>query len=155
MRMRSGLSGVCAAALLAGAALLASAMPAAAKEPAACQAISFRSLPSGAPDGVQDAGLKPTKSGRIEIKADVQGGLPKNYFMTLKGNKVDGTDKAVKISDACLKAKNVALPYKTQPAGACTGDRFRVVLEKQGGKHAAQFFGLQGDAWALCSSAMM
>ena len=148
---RSSVAGVCAAALMAAAALVAG--PAQAKEPAACQAISFRPVPSGAPDGVQDAGLKPTKSGRIEIKADVQGGAAKNYFMTLKGNKVDGGDKGPKVSDGCLKAKHVALPYKTQPAGACTGERFRVVIEAQGAKKVAQFFGLHGSAWEHCSSA--
>jgi hypothetical protein len=149
----SRVSGALAVALLAAGAVLAVApAPAAAKEPAACQQVSFRTIPPGAPDGVQDAGMKPTRSGRIEIKADVAGGAAKHYFMVLKGNKIDGVGKA-KVSDACLKQSNVALPYKTQPAGQCTGDRFRVVLEKGGGgKFAAQFFGLQGGAWALCSS---
>ncbi len=151
--MRSSVAGVCAVALVAGTALLAA--PAQAKEPAACQAISFRPIPSGSPDGVQDAGLKPTKSGKVEIKAEIQGGMAKNYFMALKGNKVEADAKGPKVSDACLKSKNVALPYKTQAAGACTGDRFRVVIENQGGKKVAQFFGLQGDAWAHCSSAVM
>jgi len=150
---RSSVAGVCAAALMAGAALVA--VPAQAKEPAACQAISFRPIPAGSPDGVQDAGMKPTKSGRIEIKADVQGGAAKNYFMAIKGTKVDGTDKGPKVSDGCLKSKHVALPYKTQPAGACTGERFRVVIETQGGKKVAQFFGLHGNAWEHCSSATM
>lgn len=151
--MRSSVAGVCAVALMAGVALLAS--PAQAKEPAACQAISFRPIPAGTPDGVQDAGLKPTKSGKVEIKAEVQGGAAKNYFMALKGNKIDGGDKGPKVSDRCLKAKNVALPYKAQPAGACTGERFRVVIEAQGGKKVAQFFGLHGSAWEHCSSATL
>lgn len=150
---RSSVAGVWAAALVAGMAVLAG--PAAAKEPAACQAISFRAIASGTPDGVQDAGLKPTKSGKVEIKAEVQGGAAKNYFMTIKGSKVDGGDKGPKVSDACLKSKHVALPYKTQPAGACTGERFRVVIETQGAKKVAQFFGLHGSAWEHCSSTTM
>lgn len=150
---RSSVAGVCAAALVAGAALLAS--PAQAKPPAACQAISFRPIAAGTPDGVQDAGLKPTRSGKVEIKAEVLGGAAKNYFMTLKGARVDGGDKGPKVSDACLKAKHVALPYKMQPAGACTGERFRVVIEAQGAKKVAQFFGLHGSAWEHCSSATM
>lgn len=151
--MRSSVAGVCAVALMAGVALLAS--PAQAKEPAVCQAISFRSIPAGTPDGVQDAGLKPTKSGKVEIKAEVQGGAAKNYFMALKGTKIEGGEKGPKVSDACLKAKHVALPYKSQPAGACTGERFRVVIEAQGAKKVAQFFGLHGSAWEACSSATM
>ncbi|HYG91621.1 MAG TPA: hypothetical protein VD978_35835 [Azospirillum sp.] len=151
--LRSSVSGVCAVALVAGAALLAS--PAQAKAPAACQAISFRPIPAGSPDGVQDAGLKPTKSGKVEIKAEVQGGAAKNYFMALKGNKIEADTKGPKVSDACLKAKNVALPYKTQAPGACTGERFRVVIENQGGKKVAQFFGLHGNAWEHCSSATL
>ncbi|WP_247887205.1 hypothetical protein [Azospirillum sp. SYSU D00513] len=151
--MRASVAGVCAFVVMAGAALAVS--PAQAKEPAACQAISFRPLLPGAPDGVQDAGLKPTKSGRVEIKADVQGGNATNYFMTLKGNKVEAGTGGPKVSDGCLKAKNVALPYKTQTAGACTGERFRVVIERQGEKRVAQFFGLHGEAWEHCSSAVM
>lgn len=148
---RSNVAGVCAVALVAGMTLAVS--PAQAKEPAACQAISFRPIPPGSPDGVQDAGLKPTKSGKVEIKAEVAGGAAKNYFMALKGTKIDGSEKGPKVSDSCLKSKNVALPYKTQPAGACTGERFRVVIETQGGKKVAQFFGLHGSAWEHCSSA--
>lgn len=150
---RTRLMGVLAVALMAGAALAVS--PAQAKEPAACQAISFRPIPAGAPDGVQDAGLKPTKSGRVEIKADVQGGVAKNYFMALKGTKVEAEAKGPKVSDGCLKSKHVAVPYKTQAPGACTGERFRVVIENQGGKKVAQFFGLHGSAWEHCSSAAM
>ena len=150
---RSSVAGGCAAVLVAGAALLAS--PAQAKEPAACQAISFRAIPPGAPDGVQDAGMKPTKSGKVEVKAEVQGGMVKNYFLAIKGARIDGGDKGPKVSDGCLKSKHVALPYKIQPAGACTGERFRVVIETQGARKVAQFFGLHGNAWEHCSSTTM
>ncbi len=148
---RSYVSGVFAAVVMMGMALPASSLQA--KEPAACQAISFRPIPPGSPDGVQDAGEMATKAGRIEIKANVQGGAAKNYFMTLKGVTIDGGGAGPKISDACLKTKNVALPYKSQTAGACTGERFRVVIERRDDKHIAQFFGLHGDAWEHCSSA--
>lgn len=120
------------------------------KEPPKCAAISFRPIPAGVPDGEQETGSYRSRFGKIEIKAEVQGGVGKNYFMVLNGQKV-AAGAAPKVSPACLTSKHVAVPYKTQAAGACTGERFRVVIDRSGAKPVALFFGLHGSAWDYCS----
>ncbi|PWC95215.1 hypothetical protein [Azospirillum sp. TSO5] len=138
--------------LLAGGFAVLAAAPAEAKDPPACAAISFRALPSGAPDGEQDAGLYKSRFGKIEVKADVKGGQATTYYMVLNGKKVDGPANPPKMSDACLKSKHVKLPFAKQPQGTCTGSRFRVVVDRSSGKPVAAFFGLQGEDWAYCSA---
>jgi len=141
-----------AALLLAGGIAMLAAAPAEAKDPPSCAAISFRSLPSGAPDGEQDAGLYKSRFGKIEVKADVKGGQATNYYMVLNGKKVDGPANPPKMSEACLKSKHVKVPVAKQAQGTCTGTRFRVVVDRSSGKPVAAFFGLQGEDWAYCSA---
>lgn len=121
------------------------------KEPPACAAISFRPIPPGAPDGEQDAGLYKSRFGKIEVKAEMRGGQATNYYMVLNGKRIDAAGTPPKAADSCLKSKHVRLPYQKQPAGACTGSRFRVVIDRSGKQPVALFFGLQGDDWAYCS----
>lgn len=138
--------------MMAGA-VVAMAQPAAAaagKEPPKCAAISFRPIPSGTPDGMQDTGMYRSRFGKIEIKAEVQGGMAKNYVMVLNGKTI-APGPAPKVANACLTSKHVTVPFKTQPAGACTGERFRVVIDRSGAKPVALFFGLHGSAWDYCS----
>lgn len=139
--------------LAAGLAVVSLAAPAHAqkKDPPSCAAISFRPVPPGAPDGEQDAGLYKSRFGKIEIKADVKGGQAVNYYMVLNGKKIDAAANAPKASDACLTSKHVKLPFQKQAAGACTGNRFRVVIDRSGKQPVALFFGLQGEDWAYCS----
>lgn len=143
-----------AALLLAGGltAFAAVSTPAEAKDPPSCAAISFRPLPTGTPDGEQETGLYKSRFGKIEVKADVKGGLATNYYMVLNGKKVDGPATPPKLSDACLTSKHVKLPFAKQAQGACTGSRFRVVVDRSGAKPVAAFFGLQGEDWAYCSA---
>ncbi|WP_448202498.1 hypothetical protein [Azospirillum sp. sgz302134] len=147
------LSRLCGVALVAGLATAALVSPAHAqkKEPPSCAAISFRPIAPGAPDGETDAGLYKSRFGKIEIKADVKGGQATNYFMVLNGKKIDASATPPKVSDSCLKSKHVKLPYQKQAAGACTGSRFRVVIDRSGKQPVALFFGLQGEDWAYCS----
>ncbi|WP_247893333.1 hypothetical protein [Azospirillum endophyticum] len=146
------LPSLAAALLLAGGFAALAASPAEAKDPPSCAAISFRSLPGGAPDGEQDAGLYKSRFGKIEVKADVKGGQATNYYMVLNGKKVDGPANPPKMSDSCLKSKHVKLPLAKQTQGTCTGSRFRVVVDRSSGKPVAAFFGLQGEDWAYCSA---
>lgn len=122
------------------------------KEPPACSAISFRTVPPGTPDGEQDAGLYKSRFAKIELKAEVQGGVAKTYYMVINGKKVEQATTPPALSDGCLTSKNVKLPYQKQPAGSCTGERFRVVIDRSSGKPVAAFFGLQGNAWAYCNA---
>lgn len=143
---------VCATAAVTAAVLAASAAPAQAKEPPACAAISFRTIAPGGPDGEQEAGLYKSRFGKIEIKTDVKGGQGTNYVMVLNGKKVEGPANPPKLSDSCLKSKHVKVPFAKQPAGSCTGTRFRVIIDRSSGKATAAFFGLQGEDWAYCSA---
>ncbi|MDQ2105678.1 hypothetical protein [Azospirillum isscasi] len=150
------LSRLCGAALVAGAAALATlalAQPAFAqkKEPPACAAVSFRPIAPGAPDGETDAGLYKSRFGKIEVKAEVKGGQATNYYMVLNGKRIDAAANPPKAADSCLTSKSVKLPYQKQAAGACTGNRFRVVIDRSGKQPVALFFGLHGDDWAYCS----
>lgn len=122
------------------------------KEPPACAAISFRPIASGSPDGEQDAGLYKSRFGKIEVKASVKGGLASNYYMVVGGKKVDGPANPPKVSEPCLKSKHVSVPFQKQSPGACVGTRFRIVVDRSGGKPTLVFFGLQGNEWAYCSA---
>lgn len=126
--------------------------PAEAKDPPACAAVSFRTIVPGGPDGEQDAGLYKSRFGKIEVKADVKGGQGTNYVMVLNGKRIEGPATPPKLSESCLKSKSVKIPFAKQAAGSCTGSRFRVVIDRSGGKAVAAFFGLQGDDWAYCSA---
>nr|WP_114861673.1 hypothetical protein [Azospirillum brasilense] len=147
------LSRLFGAALVAGIATIVFAQPVLAqkKEPPACGAVSFRAIAPGAPDGETDAGLYKSRFGKIEVKAEVKGGQATNYYMVLNGKRIDASANPPKAADSCLKSKSVKLPYQKQAAGACTGNRFRVVIDRSGKQPVALFFGLHGDDWAYCS----
>jgi hypothetical protein len=132
--------------------LAGAATPAAAKEPPVCAAISFRPIPAGAPDGDQDAGLYKSPHGKIEIKAEVQGGQAANYYMAINGKKTEAMTTAPKVAETCLAAKHIKTPFKSLPAGACVGSRFRVVIDRSGAKPIAVLFGLQGKEWSYCNA---
>lgn len=120
-------------------------------EPPSCAALSFRPIATGMPDGEHEAGQYRSRFGKITINAKVEGGLTKNYSMILNGKAVDPAAPAPAASNACLQSKHVKLPFQKQAAGSCTGERFRVVIDRSGKKPVALFFGLQGSDWAYCS----
>lgn len=149
------------AAMLAGTAVVviaaapATAQKAQKKEPPSCAAISFRPIPSGMPDGEQDAGLYKSRFARIEIKAQVKNGQPETYYMLLNGKKPTPISGPLpKAVEPCLQAKSVKLPVKAQD-GSCTGTRFRVVIDSSGSQKLAMLFGLHGNEWRYCSAAAM
>jgi hypothetical protein len=122
------------------------------KSPPTCSQISFRALVPGAPDGEQDAGLYKSRFGKVEVKANVKGGEAQDYFMTINGKRPEAfAGPLPKHVDSCLKSKSVVLPVKSQ-AGACTGSRFRVVVDRSAAPNLAMFFGLKGGEWHLCSA---
>lgn len=123
------------------------------KEPPACAAISFRPVAAGTPDGEQEAGSYKSRFGRIEIRADVKGGMASNYYMVINGKRADAMPTPPAASEKCLTSKSVKLPFEKQAPGACTGERFRVVIDRSGAKPMALFFGLRGNAWAYCNAA--
>lgn len=138
---------------LAAALLITGPALAAGKEPPSCAALTFKPLQSGAPEGEQNAGMYKSRFGRVEIKADVKNGTAQNYYMVLNGKRPTSLTGAVpKHVEACLKTKNVAVPYKSQGATACTGERFRVVMDRSGKEPITMLFGLQGKEWAFCDA---
>lgn len=125
------------------------------QEPPACAAISFRPLVSGLADGEQDAGLYKSRFAKIEIKATVKTGEAQNYYMVLNGKKAEPlAGGAPKSSEQCLKSKNIGVPVKVQN-NACTGSRFRVVIDSSGNQKTAMLFGLQGNSWLFCNAAKL
>ncbi|HYD32492.1 MAG TPA: hypothetical protein VEB64_16740 [Azospirillaceae bacterium] len=122
------------------------------KEPPACAAISFRPLVPGMPDGEQDSGLYKSRFGKIELKAKVEGGEARDYFMTINGQRPEVLKAGIpKSAESCLRSKNVKTPAKASE-GACTGNRFRVVIDRSGAKKVVMLFGLQGDEWRFCQA---
>lgn len=145
-----------AAALAAAVALVASAVPAAAqtrKEPPSCAAISFRPVAAGMTDGEHDAGLYKSRFGRIELKATVKNGEGQDYFVLVNGKRPTAVPTGIpKSAEACLKAKNVAVPAKSSGA-SCIGSRFRAVIDSSTGDKYLMLFGLQGTEWRFCNAA--
>ncbi|MEI6557080.1 MAG: hypothetical protein WCO00_01635 [Rhodospirillaceae bacterium] len=145
-------SGIGAVLLMAAAGLIVSPASAAdGKQPPACAAISFRPVAGTPPDGEQDSGLYKSRFVKIELKATVKAGLATNYYLLINGQKADGVGAPPKGSDGCLKSKHIAVPVKAQPAGACTGERFRVAILRSGKDKTALLFGLHGSEWQFCS----
>jgi hypothetical protein len=139
--------------LAAGGLAVVSADAAEGKEPPTCSAISFRPLLPGAPDGEQDAGLYKSRFVKLELKATVKGGAPETYYLLINGKRPEPLAGGVpKGANDCLKSKHVAVPVKTQ-GETCTGNRFRVVIERTGDHKTAMLFGLQGNDWLFCSVA--
>jgi len=123
------------------------------KQPPACAAISFRPVASTLPDGDHDAGLYKSRYGKIELKATVKAGAA-SYYMLVNGQKPDAIAGGVpKGTESCLKSKHVAVPVKSQGANACTGTRFRVVIDRSPSRKVAMLFGLHGNDWMFCSAA--
>jgi hypothetical protein len=121
------------------------------KGPPACAAINFRPVPSGQSDGVQDAGLYTSRFGKIELKATVKGGEPEDYFVEFNKKKMQPLSGAIPKNIAnCLGSKKVPVPTKADN-GACTGTRFRLVIDRTGSPKIAVLYGLRGGSWQPCT----
>jgi hypothetical protein len=137
---------------LAVAAALLAATPALAadKKPPACAAVNFRPV-AAMNDGTQTAGHYKSRFGSIDLLADVKGGQA-TYRTTVNNQPlVPFKGDIPKASYPCLKSKHVATP--PQPVGgACTGSRFRVVVDSSGKSKLVMLYALQGDDWKLCEA---
>lgn len=147
MRVRSR-----AMAIIIGATAVAVAAPAAAADKP-CGKIDFRPLNQGMPDGEHIAGLYNSKSGKIELMGQMKNGQAQNYWLSIKNKPMEAAAAVPKGADSCLKQFHVKLPYETQAKGACTGNKFRIVIDnKSGGKKTLMLFGLHGDDWKFCQA---
>jgi hypothetical protein len=121
------------------------------KHPPACSAIAFRPVPSGLTDGVQDAGLYKSRFGRIEVKAAVKSGEAQNYYVEVNGKQLGAPNGALpQTVQACAKAKRLSAPAKAD--GACTGDRFTVLIDHSGQQRYILLYGHRGGTWHYCSA---
>src|SRR5213082_2970208 len=85
----------------------------------ACSAISFRPLPSGMPDGEQQAGMYKSRNGRLELRADVKRGNPGDYHVTTGGKRLAAAPATLPEAAAkCAAVKK--MPKPEAPASACT-----------------------------------
>ncbi|MDR3435148.1 hypothetical protein [Telmatospirillum sp.] len=125
------------------------------KDPPACGAITFRSLGAAPQEGTQNAGLYRSRFGKIVLRADVNGGQAKTYFLEVNGKQLDPLKGALPASlNECLNSKHVKMPAPAAGA-SCLGERFRVVLDNTGKQKYVMLFALKGDVWALCNASQM
>ncbi len=143
--------GFAAAATLVGLLVL-SAQAAEKREPPSCAAIAFRPVPSGASDGVQDAGLYKSRFGRIEVKANVKGGAAQSYFVEINGKALTEVPAAdlPKAATNCAKVKRMSAPAK--PLDPCDGDRLTVLITHGNDKRYFLLYGHTGGSWQYCSA---
>lgn len=130
-------------------------LPAAAaerREPPACAAIAFRPIAPGAGDGVQDAGLYMSRFGRIELKANVKGGVATGYFLDINGKplKPVAARDLPRSAAACAKVKRLSAPAK--PLDPCDGDRLTVLITHADGKRYFVLYGRTRKVWHYCSA---
>jgi hypothetical protein len=120
----------------------------------ACSAISFRPLPTGMPDGEQQAGMYKSRHGRLELRAEVKQGNPSDYYVTSAGKRVAATPATpASLPEAavtCAAAKK--MPKPDTPASSCTGQRFTVVIAHSGDQRLALLYGQDGGSWHFCSA---
>ena len=129
-----------------------SAVAAEKKEPPSCAAIAFRPVPSGLNDGVQDAGLYKSRFGRIELKANVKGGVAESYFVEINGKPLSAVPapNLPKEAESCAKVKRMSAPAK--PLDPCSGDRLSVLITHHDDKRYFLLYGHSGGTWHYCSA---
>jgi hypothetical protein len=117
----------------------------------ACSAIIFRPLPSGTPDGEQQAGMYRSRHGRLELRAEVKQGTPVDYYVTSAGKRVAAAPTSLpEAAVDCAAAKK--LPKPETPASSCTGQRFTVVVAHAAAQRLALLYGQDGGSWHFCSA---
>jgi hypothetical protein len=130
-------------------AALAAPAPSQAKEPPQCAKIEFRPVPSGMTDGEQDAGLYKSRFGKLEVRATVKEGEPRDYYVVVNGKQLAPLTGAVpKSAESCAQEKRLAAPGK--PVDACTGQKFATVIDRAGDKRTVLLYALQGREWKFC-----
>src|SRR5204862_5624031 len=104
----------------------------AAKSAPSCAALTFRSVPAGASDGEQSAGMYRSRFARLELRARVQNGAPANYYIVAGGTRLPAAQGWPEAAANCTTLKKMPLPQAA--ADPCTGDRFTMVVAHAGDK---------------------
>ena len=121
------------------------------KQPPACSALTFRPVPSGLSDGEQNAGLYPSRFGRIEVMATVKNGEAVDYYVDVSGKRPAALSGALPESvGACAKAKR--LGAVGNPPEHCLGDKLAVLIDHTGGERYVLLYAHRGNEWHFCSA---
>lgn len=102
------------------------------KSAPACAALVFRPLPSGGTDGEQTAGSYKSRFARLELRATVENGAAKNYYLVAGGNRIASTPQVPQAASDCAASKKMPRPGPAKEA--CTGEHFTAVLAHVGEK---------------------
>jgi hypothetical protein len=117
----------------------------------ACSAINFRPLPTGMPDGEQQAGMYKSRYARLELRAGVKQGNPVDYYVTSGGKRVGSAPSSLpEAAASCAAAKK--MPKPENPSSSCAGRRFKVVVSHAGDQRLALLYGEDGASWHFCSA---
>ena len=136
--------------------LLAAAVPlvgvrAAEKKPPACSALTFRPVPSGQSDGEQNAGIYPSRFGRIEVMATVKNGEAVDYYVEVSGKRPTAVSGALPESvSTCAKAKR--LGAASNPPEHCIGDKLAVLIDHTDKERYVLLYAHHGSEWHFCSA---
>ena len=136
-------------------ALTALSVPAATKAPGqappACAAITFRPLPPGMSDGEQEAGMYRSRTGGLELRAEVKQGTPSDYFVTTGGKRIAAAPSNLpEAAASCAALKK--MPKPEAPASSCIGQHFRVVVAHAGEQRLALLYAQDASNWHFCSA---
>jgi hypothetical protein len=123
---------------------------AAAKAAPACSSLGFKALPTAGAEGEQTAGLYKSRLARLELRATVQNGAATNYYVVANGTRPASAQGLPETAASCAATKKMPKPQTT--AGACTGDRFTVVVAHAGQQRFAMLYAQHGGAWSYCGA---
>ena len=123
---------------------------AAGKAAPSCAALAFRSVPAGAADGEQSAGMYRSRFARLELRASVKDGAPANYYITAGGTRVAAAQSLPAGVGNCATLKKMPTPQAA--ADSCTGDRFTLVVSHADDKRYALLYAATGGGWRYCSA---
>ena len=141
----------CALVATAGLAAHKPSAPQAAGKPApTCAALVFRPLPTGTADGEQAAGMYKSRLARLELRGSVKDGAAANYYLVANGSQLAAAQTPPPAAGDCAAAKK--MPRPGAAAGACTGDKFTVVVAHAADKRFALLYAQSGGNWTFCNA---
>lgn len=144
-------------AALAGAAPALAKSKGAAHKPAAqeCAAVTLSGVPNGTADGPQQAGFYKSQLGRLELHAEVRGGVARDYRLGLAGQTLSPAPRPwPKAVTACLKAKGVG--NAGHDPVDCQGDRFQVIMTRAASAQYLLLYTMtRPGPWRFCRAQML
>ncbi len=144
-------------------ATLAATAPAGAKSAAAahkpptaqeCAAVILSGVPDGSADGRQQAGFYKSQLGRLELHAEVSGGIARDYRLSLAGQSLVPAPRPwPKAVVGCLKAKGVG--NAGHDPVECQGDRFKVIMTRAASAQYLLLYAMtKPGPWRFCRAQM-